>query len=169
MHHPLFPLPFAGFTLGVPELMIVITLILFPFMIVAIVATALYFKFKQRQAWQELVRLALEKGQPIPPYPGQQRHEIKKSWHDFAMSQLAANKRLGYKRRLRDVRAGLVLLAIGAAVYFTSLGAAGSERGSFAFFAYLPAFIGAALLLNGLLDAIFSRKDDDPGAQSPQP
>ncbi len=158
LHLPALPL--AGILgLGLPEIIVILVLMMGPVMVVAIVGFALYFKHKQRQAWHELARIALEKGQPIPPYPGRCAEEAMAS----AM-ETGGYRRLHHGSRRRDLTGWLVMLAIGAAIY---LGMPPGNRGSL-MFAYVPAFIGLALLLSTLIDAIFSRTKDDPGTQPPK-
>lgn len=154
--HTLPSLPLAGILgLGTAELVVVLVILMGPVMVVAIVASALYFKHRQRQEWNEIVRLALEKGQPIPPYPGHRVEETSNThWHAPRST------------RKRDITGALVLLAVGAAI-FLGIPPHQGNRGLL-IFAYVPAFIGVALLLSALFDAISSRKNDAPGSQPPK-
>jgi hypothetical protein len=84
---------------------------------------------QKRRLRHELMRLALEKGQPLPP----ELIEPSPS-----------------KRNRDDRRSGLIWIAVGAAV-FVFLGALVSESGV-KWVALIPGFIGAALLLNWALE-----------------
>ena len=58
----------------------------------------MYFHHRRQALWHETARIALEKGQPLPPLPNDepaQSHEDKKN----------------------DFRGGLVLIAVGAGLY----------------------------------------------------
>ena len=140
MHQILFSPPLAAaFGLGTPELIIVGMLLAFPVFVVAIVALALSFKHRQRQMWHETARLALEKGQPLPPMPGDDKSR-------------AAGGPGGEKMIYHDVRGGLVLIAVGAALWLTSPPHGGGWR----VIGAVPLFTGVALLLFALLRGLMS-------------
>lgn len=75
-------------------------------MIVAIVIGPLWLKNKERREMQETVRHALDKGQPLPP-------ELVD-----AISRSAATK---VSSRSRDIRVGIVWLAVGIGIALFSL------------------------------------------------
>jgi len=130
-----------------------------------IIVAGLVFKYCERRLWHETTRAALEKGQPLPPYPGEQAQDITKSRQKFAMSQMAAHHRCGRSRWRRDLREGLVLLAIGLAVYVAR--PPGWTPG-WDLAIYIPGFIGVALFLNALFSAIFSPKETETDTRPPQ-
>ena len=108
---------------------------------VAIVFIALYFYNQRRRQWHETVRIALEKGQPIPT----------------ALMQGAGTRveeRVGTPRN--DIRAGLILIAVGCGLYFGFT--TGELRGVPLIAAYVPGFIGVALLVNGIIMAVSRSK-----------
>jgi hypothetical protein len=126
--------------------------------IVAIITT-FYAKHRREQMWHETARIALEKGQPIPSRPlsdEELRHQPPPAEANLANWDRHQRAR----RRRKDARNGLVLIAIGAAL------AGGHFEAKF--ISYVPLFIGFALLLNALLDALFSNKSDDSGPRPPQ-
>ena len=130
-----------------------------------IVVAGLIFKYHQRRLWHETARAALEKGQPLPPYPGEQAQDITKSRQKFAMSQMAAHHRCRRPRWRRDLRGGLVLLAIGLAVYFAR---PPEWTPGWNLAIYIPGFMGGALLLNALFNAIFAQKETETDTRPPQ-
>jgi len=132
---------------------------------VVVVVAGLVFKYNERRLWHETTRAALEKGQSLPPYPGEQAQEITKSWHEFAMNQASARNNFRRYRWRRDLRGGLVLLAIGLAFYAAR---PPSWTPLWNLAIYVPGFIGAALLLNALFSAIFSQKEPEADARPPQ-
>jgi hypothetical protein len=114
--------------------------------VVAVIAITRFFRWKREQLWHETARLALEKGQPIPQSdrlarPGcdpSQRH-----WRDRSSPWF-------------DLRRGLVLMAIGAALY---LALPGNSR----MYAAIPGFIGVVTVIFALL----TMKVPDKGPDSP--
>ena len=130
-----------------------------------IVVAGLVFKYHQRRLWHETARAAIEKGQPLPPYPGAQKDETEKSWHEFAKNQASAHHNFRRSRWRCDLRRGLVLLAIGLAFYAAR---PPSWTPLWNLAIYVPGFIGAALLLNALFSAIFSPKETETDTRPPQ-
>jgi hypothetical protein len=156
---------FAGLLgLGAPELLIIMVLGATA-LAALIVVVALAFKYTQRRLWHETARVALEKGQPLPPYPGAQKQENENAWHEFARSQMAAHSHLRSNRWRCDLRGGLVLIAFGLAVYAAR---PPNWTTGWNIAIYVPSFIGGALLLNALLGAVFPPKEADTSAHSPQ-
>jgi hypothetical protein len=108
-----------------------------------------YFRWKRAQQWHETARLALEKGQPLP------KDEL----------DCISNRGWKHDRPWRvswDVRRGLVLIAVGTALYFAL--PAGVNL-----WAAIPAFIGVAFLLFGLFSFLQSDKPSDPQDRDPSP
>lgn len=105
-----------------------------------IIVAGLKFAQRRHELWHETVRLALEKGQPLPPSPDepteQDRHEEERN----------------------DFRSGLILVAIGAGlgVFLTTIGAPQVR-----YVGAIPGFIGVALLLLSALNASSRRKDSE--------
>ena len=85
---------------------------------------------RRHELWHETARVALEKGQPLPPMPA-----------DVAPSPEQAMP-------TNDIRTGLILIAGGAGLYLF-LGSLISR--SMGYVGAIPGFIGVALLLFGLL------------------
>jgi hypothetical protein len=126
---------------------------------IVIVGTIFAYKHYEDRMWHETARLALEKGQPVPPRC--QPDDLKVppgTGSDPADWQRWRAER----KRWRDIQGGLIMLAIGIALF---LGLGG--RGPQSIPAYLMIGIGSALLVSGLLQAIFSRHHADYGPQPP--
>ncbi len=108
-----------------------------------VTVSAMYFHHRRRELWHETARIALEKGQPLPPLdPDHEEHDHPRSKH---------------RDDNHDVRGGMVLIAVGAGL-FLMLGSLGSNL---RFIGAIPGFIGVALLLYALLAALFRRKQPD--------
>ena len=92
---------------------------------------AIYFYHRRQQLWHETARIALEKGQPLPMLP----------------ENVSTVKSPG-----NDIRSGLILIAVGAGLivffYYSWLRYLGA----------IPGCIGVALLLYGVLKALFGGK-----------
>lgn len=116
----------------------------------------MYFSHRQRQSWHETARIALEKGQPVPPMPkddGQKQHHDR----DRGARELTQH----------DVRRGLVLIAVGAGLWLMLGGLPGA--GNLRYIGAIPGFIGVALLLHALLIAMFGQKSQPPQNPPPRP
>jgi hypothetical protein len=125
------------------------------------IATVFHTKQQKEKLWHETARLAIEKGQPIPARPLSE--DEAKAPPVSAGSNLAEWDRLRRANRWRkDIREGLIVGAVGLAL---KLGGFGGDR---SFLAYVPLFVGAALLLNGLINGLFPGKSDDSGDHPPQ-
>jgi hypothetical protein len=110
--------------------------------IVVLIAIKRYFQWKRHQAWHETARLALEKGQPLPPgAPG--------TYID--LQPLARHRDQG----ACDLRGGLVAIAVGAGMYY-------AMPGDTRMFGAIPAFVGVALLISGLFRILFADKSSGP-------
>ncbi len=141
-----FSAPLAGiFGLGVPELVVVLTILCFPVFVCLIVAIALYSKHRQQQLWHETARLALEKGQPLPPPP----------------PRGVGHSHSNHERN--DLRAGIILIAVSAGIFVFFRAVNATEA---AYLAAIPCFIGVALVLLAVLNALSpkgkSTRDDTP-------
>jgi hypothetical protein len=133
--------------------------------IVAIVVSSANKRHRE-QLWHDTARLALEKGQPIPTRPLTDE-EVKSSPLPSTAGDPAAWERIRRaNRRRKDIRNGLILTAIGAALYLTRRDDH-FGRG-LSFLVYIPMFMGLALLLNGLLDGLFSHSSGDSGDLPPR-
>lgn len=105
---------------------------------------AMYFHHQRQRLKHETARLALEKGLPVPTFSEDKTHQPK-SKGDLS---------------LRDLRGGLVLIGLGAGIYlfFANTGGANEAR----FLGAIPGFIGIALLLHALLQALLTKKESAP-------
>jgi hypothetical protein len=104
-----------------------------------IVVAVIIAQIRNRQLWHETARLALEKGQPLPPL--YEIQEAKRSRNQGCASD--------------DIRSGLISIAVGAALYLF-LGA--FIGGGLRYVGAIPAFIGIALLLFGIVRSLTERK-----------
>jgi hypothetical protein len=132
--------------------------------IVAIVVSHANKRHKE-QLWHDTARLALEKGQPIPPRAPSDE-EIKAPLPPSGDHPAEWERVRRANRRRKDIRNGLLLAAVGAGFYFS--GDHGHFTRAGGFLTYIPLFIGAALILNGLLDGLFSHSSDDSGDLPPR-
>lgn len=110
--------------------------------------SAMHFKSQERERWHQTARVALEKGQPLPPYPGNRRESDER---DEDVSQ-------------HDVRGGLVLLAVGGGLWMMFKAFAPIFR----YVGAIPAFIGVALLVYSAGRALFSRRSGTSDRRPPQ-
>lgn len=120
-------------------------IIIFSFIIILLVIRR-FFQWQRQKLWHETARLALEKGQPMPatgPDPDMARY---------------------YWRRRRggffDFRRGVILLALGAGLYFSGPTKAHD-------YALIPAFIGAAFVVMGVFSRFASTKTDHERDRDP--
>ena len=120
---------------------------------VLIVFTVGYYRNQRRRMWHETARLAIEKGQPLPPH--------------LEEMDTASYSGGGKSHKGNDLRSGLILLGVGAGLYFGFLetGKSGFNVG-----ASITGFIGIALLVNALITALTSRKssETEPKLRPPQ-
>lgn len=114
-------------------------IIIFSFIIILLFIRR-FFQWQRQKLWHETARLALEKGQPVPPAgpdPETARY---------------------YRRRRRggifDFRRGIVLLALGAGLYFSR----GDKMYSYAI---IPIILGAAFIVMGVISHFASDKTGD--------
>ncbi len=98
---------------------------------------------KRQQLWHETARIALEKGQPLPPMPA-----------DVAPPKEEEAK------PANDVRNGLILIAVGAGLYIFLDALVGRNLG---YVGAIPGFIGVALLLFAIGNAIMKRNRPPTG------
>src|SRR6185369_4517491 len=96
--------------------------------------TAIVMKSRERQMWHETARLALEKGQPLPPLP----------------TKSEEHRRFRERHEKNDLRAGLIMIGIGAGIF---LFLASTGNGEARFIGTIPGFIGVARLLSGVIYA----------------
>jgi hypothetical protein len=110
----------------------------------------IYFglKFVQRrqELWHETARIALEKGQPLPPLP----RDMQPERHPDENS---------------DFRTGLIMVATGVGLYLFFYYFMGVRM---AFVGAIPGLIGVALLLFASCNALFGRKKTSLAERPPQ-
>lgn len=141
----LIALPCLGFLNLQPWMIaIVVPVTAMIFVGVLIVAT-MYFNHRRNELWHETARVALEKGQPLPPAPG-------------AVPLNVAAAPVSNQPRWRGyLIAGLINFGVGAGLYF-SLSQVSGPAFNVGYFGAIPAFIGLALVLGAIIEALASRK-----------
>jgi hypothetical protein len=115
---------------------------------IVVIVGGLIIAHHRQKLWHETARLALEKGQALP------------AQLDEAPQSQPRQRTVGPGR---DLRAGLILIAVGAGLYLflgTLVGQALGLVGA------IPGFIGVALLLYALLSTLFNSKDTPPADRS---
>lgn len=99
---------------------------------------------RRQELWHETARVALEKGQPLPPMPPDMLQQPVK------------------EKPSNDIRSGLILIAVGAGLYLF-LGTLVSP--GLGYVGAIPGFIGIALLGFGIVHALVKR-DGPPADRS---
>jgi hypothetical protein len=154
------PLHHCFASIGLPETVISISTVAIACAVpVAIVVATMAYKHRSEKLWNETARLALEKGQPIPERPlSEDEMKIRApSGMDLAEWERSRRRR----RREKDMRGGLITLAIGVALYLAERGAQSSSRAPLGHtLAPILMGIGAALLLSALFGALFFKSND---------
>lgn len=112
-------------------------------MSVAVIAILAAFisAYRRQKLWHETARIALEKGQPLPPLSNEDKP---KSERRDAGS---------------DIRNGLILIAVGGGLYLFMGNVAGEN---ISHVGAIPGLIGVALLLFGLISAFTKNKTLPP-------
>lgn len=116
-------------------------------------AYAMFLNYRRQRLWHETARLALEKGQPLPPaelsdeelkYQAPPAGVDAVAWEQNRRAQLARN----------DMRRGIILIGvgIGLSIFMASVNAAQAR-----YVGAIPACIGLAMLANGFLNRGSSR------------
>lgn len=111
-----------------------------------IIVTTMYFNHRRTELWHQTARLALEKGQPLPPAP------------EGVHLNVAANSVSSNQPRWRGyLIGGLINVGIGLGLFFALSQIPGTDF-NLGYFGCIPGFIGAALLLGAVIEAFASRK-----------
>jgi len=114
---------------------------------IVVIVGGLLFAHRRQALWHETARLALEKGQPLP-----QALEEMKSDPDTPADAVR-----------RDLRAGLILIAVGAGLYVFFIAFLGTWM---AYVGAIPGFIGVALVLFAVLSSKIGRPPAPPSGPS---
>lgn len=110
-----------------------------------IIVTTMYFGHRRQELWHQTARIALEKGQPLPPFPDAP-----------GLHEAAANSANTQPRWRGYMIGGLINLAIGAGL-FVSLSRISGTPFNVGYLGCIPGFIGIALLLGAGIEASASR------------
>lgn len=160
MHLHLFPLPLASI-LGLEPWIIGIVIPVAGLIFAgAIAISAMYFKNRQRELWHETARVALEKGQPLPPMPGSDEEAEEKPPAGVGFPEWREARRLESRRN--DLKGGLILVAVGVALFVFLGASAGRVAGG------VVGGIGLALLVCVVLDKFSSRPAKTSELRQPQ-
>ncbi len=110
---------------------------------------ALYFSHKRREQWHQTARVALEKGQPLPPAVnlGEDAEDFPPPNTSLADWQAARRA----ESRSQTVKGALVLIALGAGLQVFLY----SVRARVGWIGVIPGFIGVALLLHTVFESLF--------------
>lgn len=128
----------ADFSDGIIHLIpIVVPSMVFLF-IAAIVIAGMFFQHQKQKLWHETMRVALEKGQPLPPMPDDSQ-------------QAKADKKQA------DLTPGLILISIGIALF---IGLPQISSGIPLIGAYATGFLGVALLISAILKRTLDKPKD---------
>jgi hypothetical protein len=111
------------------------TLVVIFLFVIVLASIRRIYQWQRDKLWHETARLALEKGQPLPP----------------AFNSGCYGRWRG--GRWWILRRGLVLIGVGIGLYF-ALPDHSRNYGA------IPASIGAALLVTAAAEFLFARKDD---------
>jgi hypothetical protein len=112
-------------------------------MIAAIVLGPGYFRSRNREKMLDTLRVAYEKGQPVPP-----------ELIDAINTDPKAMAKTPQERAERDIRSGVILLAVALAFCALAWGVSFEESDAYypmVGIAAFPGFIGLALITFGLL------------------
>jgi hypothetical protein len=109
--------------------------------------TVLYFQSKKRQMWHETARLALEKGQPLPPWPNTDEELKLRPPPGTSLAEWEAIRRAREQRG--SLKAGLILIAVGVGLYIM-MQPQGILVGA------IPGLIGVALIVHALIERLFA-------------
>ena len=123
-----------------------------------VTVSALFFQHRKRQLWHETARIALEKGQPLPPMPP--TDEELESRPPAGVSFAEWNEAKRAESRRHDFKGGLVLIAVGLGLSLMV------PPGNNAVGA-IPGLIGVALLVNALIERVSSRNDHLTNSRPP--
>lgn len=115
-------------------------------------ALAMYLQYRRRELWHQTARTALERGQPLP------------TPEESVPNNAAAQA----QRWLRDVRTGMILVAVGAGLWMF-LALADHRPSPYRFIGAIPGFVGLALILHAWLAARLDRHQDQPRDPSGRP
>lgn len=110
-----------------------------------IAVSAIYFHFQRQKLWHETVRVSLEKGVPLPSA----------LTDDMRSIGPGCEGRWGRRNPFRDLRTGLVFVAVGLAISYQMSDSHGMNWHSGGL---IPLYIGCAFLLSAAIGAIFRPK-----------
>jgi len=117
---------------------------------IIIVVGGLIFAHRRQALWHETARIALEKGQPLPPLPNE-RDEPQQPGPAPGPA--------------RDLRTGLICIGAGVGLFLFFDALLGRWM---AYVGAIPGFVGLALLLFAILSLAFNRSEKSPSDRPPQ-
>lgn len=151
MHLPLAIIDNVG------QLIAVISLIGGLLLALVIPVVALILHHRKRQLWHETARLALEKGQPLPPSQVEADDAELTPPPGVSFAEWQAAKRA--ESRSHATKGGLVLIAVGGGIiaFFSAMGSK-----NFGMIGTIPGFIGIALLIHAVCESFFDKSPRPP-------
>jgi hypothetical protein len=156
---PAMPVPLLATTLSSSQIFGLIAIVGSLSLAAIITVSALYFQDRKRKMWHETARMALEKGQPLPPMPPTDEELDSRPPPGVSFAEWEQARRA--QARTHDFKGGLVLIAVGLGVYLTL-----PPGGHLA--AAIPGFIGVALLVNAVIERVSARKHATSATRPPQ-
>lgn len=103
--------------------------------------SGMYFHHRKQELWHQTARLALEKGQPLPPF-GEMAEAVKATSPQSRWRGLMIG--------------GLINLGVGAGL-FVALSQLPNTSFNLGYFGCIPGFIGLALLIGALVEGLVAR------------
>lgn len=125
----------------------------------AIAITAIVTRHQRQKAWYEVVRLAIEKGQPLSQLP-----EFDRNMSSPEGKNSSAYARIRTPRH--DLRSALILIAVSVGLYFGANELQSEHVRFIPGFLMIPGLIGVALLLNAVITLVFPPKRPDASTSS---
>jgi len=142
---PLLPAPTLGL-IDVSEHVIGLVALIGSLGFVAVMALAVFhFQSKKRQMWHETARIALEKGQPLPPMPKTDEELALTPPPGASLAEWEAVQRA--RERRGSLKGGLIALAVGIGLY-VMMGPDAGKVGA------IPGLIGVALIVHALIERL---------------
>lgn len=143
----MFPALLAAESLNTGALIAIVAIVCGITLTAIIIVFGLKYSMRRQELWHETARIALEKGQPLPPNM-EDEHVRSES-----------------KRNKSDFREGLILVAVGAGLYLFLGSFVAHNLG---YVGFIPGFIGVALLLHGTLKHFLGDKGVSSSDQTPR-
>ncbi len=119
-----------------------------------LIVSGMYFQHRRREMWHQTARIALEKGQPLPPSyePVGLSEDVKERMAEAAVA--ASNPGPRWRGYLIG---GLINVGVGGGL-FMALSQIPNTNFNVGYFGLIPLFIGVALLIGAVVEGMLTRK-----------